>query len=116
MDDDQLYPGVVPRPETRISEYEAGPRRLIVVYEPPDTGGELDPRVIFAAVATDAAGRSGDGLDIQSLTVMPLSPLGAGHRPDGQWRRVEGRRRRGIRTPVANAPETGSARCDTVAR
>jgi hypothetical protein len=71
-----MYPGVVPRPETRVSEFEAGPDHLIAVYEPPDTGGELDARVIFAAVAADAANRADDGLTIQSLAVMPLRQAG----------------------------------------
>jgi hypothetical protein len=76
VDDDQAYPGVVPKAAMRISEYEAGPLRTIVVYEPPDTGGELDARVIFAAVAADAAERVKLGLTLQSLAVMPLRQAG----------------------------------------
>jgi hypothetical protein len=59
-----------------VSEYEAGPDRLIVVYEPPDTGDELDPRKIFRAVAADSASRANDGLTLQSLAVMPLRQAG----------------------------------------
>jgi hypothetical protein len=76
VDDDTFYPGVVPKPETRVSEFEAGPSRLIVVYEPPDTGGELDARVIFKGIAADAARRSAAGLTLQSIAVLPLRRAG----------------------------------------
>jgi hypothetical protein len=57
-------------------EYPAGPDHTIVVYEPPDLGTELDPRVLFAAIAADAEARAPSGQRILSMTSLPLRHAG----------------------------------------
>ncbi len=54
------------------TESTAGPDHLVVVYQPADTGAELDPEWIFAAIAADADRRAASGLRILSMTTMPL--------------------------------------------
>jgi hypothetical protein len=54
------------------TEYDAGPGRKIVVYTPPDTGGEIDASWTFGAIAEDAAARAGQRWQILSMTVTPL--------------------------------------------
>lgn len=54
------------------TEFDAGPGRKIVVYTPPDTGGEIDTNWTFQVVAEDAATRAPQGWEIQSMTVVPL--------------------------------------------
>jgi hypothetical protein len=57
--------------------FDAGPDRVLVVYQPPDLSSELDPASIFGAIARDAARRAADGLRILSMTAMPLRHAGA---------------------------------------
>ena len=57
-------------------EFPAGPYQRIVVYQPPDTGMELDPAAIFGAVAEDAADRARRGQDLVSLTCQDLRHSG----------------------------------------
>ena len=57
-------------------ELPAGPDRLIVVYQPPDFGTEVDPAGIMAAVAADAERRSADGWRIASIDSMNLRHSG----------------------------------------
>jgi hypothetical protein len=64
-------------------EFPAGPDRVIVLYRPDDTGSEIDPGIIFAEIAADAAARAADGLRILSLTAMPL-------RHGGLWAGAQG--------------------------
>ncbi|HET7029668.1 MAG TPA: hypothetical protein VFI34_04085 [Candidatus Limnocylindrales bacterium] len=61
----------------QMVELPAGPDQAIVVYEPLDSGQELDPRAIFGAVADDAGRRAAGGEWIVSMTVMPLRHAGA---------------------------------------
>jgi hypothetical protein len=57
-------------------DFEAGPDQVIVVYVPPDTGGELDPAAIYGHVAADATNRDKDGMRIVSMHAMPLRHAG----------------------------------------
>ena len=76
MDDDQSDLGATPPSGMQISEYVAGPDHLIVVYEPPDTGAEIDAQAIFAAVAADASERAATGLRMLSMSSMDLRHSG----------------------------------------
>jgi len=58
-------------------ELPAGPDHLIVVYQPPDIGGEIDPVAIFTHIAADATRRAETGLRMLSMTTMPLRHGGA---------------------------------------
>ena len=64
-------------------EFDAGPDHVIVLYQPDDLGSEIDPAVIFAAIAEDASKRAAAGLRILSMTTMPL-------RHGGLWAGAEG--------------------------
>jgi hypothetical protein len=64
-------------------ELVAGPDHVIVVYQPPDLGDEIDPVAIFTHVATDATSRAAAGLRILSMTTMPL-------RHGGLWAGAQG--------------------------
>lgn len=55
-----------------VTEFEAGPDHLIVLYRPPDMGVELEPVSILATIAADASARASSGLRILSMTTMPL--------------------------------------------
>ena len=67
-----------PRPEdTWQQELEAGPDQVIVLYVPPDDGGELDPSAIYGHIAADATKRDQDGMRIVSMHAMPLRHAGA---------------------------------------
>lgn len=57
-------------------EFAAGPSQRIVVYQPPDTGMELDPTAIFGGIAEDAADRARRGQDLVSLTTQDLRHSG----------------------------------------
>jgi hypothetical protein len=76
VDDDQSQGGATPDSGLQISDYEAGPDHVIVVYAPPDTGGEIDANVVFAAVAADASARAATGLRMLSMTSMDLRHSG----------------------------------------
>ena len=54
------------------SSYDAGNGQTIVVYVSQDTGSEVDPGALFAAVARDAADRAAGGEHIVSMTASPL--------------------------------------------
>ena len=51
-------------------EFQAGPRQMIVVYSPPDTGAEIDALAVYGAIASDAAERSASGWSIVSTAVL----------------------------------------------
>ena len=53
------------------TEFEAGPGQVFAVYEPDDTGTEVDPQAIYAAIAADAATRAARGQRIVSMTTLP---------------------------------------------
>jgi hypothetical protein len=57
-------------------DLEAGPDQVIVLYVPPDTGGELDPEMIYGRIAEDAMKRDQDGMRIVSMHTMPLRHAG----------------------------------------
>ena len=57
-------------------DIEAGTDQVIVVYVPPDTGGELDPAAIYGHIAADATKRDHDGMRIVSMHAMPLRHAG----------------------------------------
>lgn len=65
-----------PSASLAMEELEAGPDQWIVLYVPPDTGGELDPSPIYREIAEDAAKRARDGKMIASMHVMPLRHAG----------------------------------------
>jgi hypothetical protein len=50
--------------------FQAGPKQIIVVYSPADTGAEIDALAVYAAVASDAAERSTSGWSIVSTAVL----------------------------------------------
>jgi hypothetical protein len=50
--------------------FQAGPKQIIVVYSPADTGAEIDASVVYGAVAADAADRSTSGWRIVSTAVL----------------------------------------------
>lgn len=52
-------------------EFSAGPDQLIVVYTSMDTGEEVDPPALFAAIAKDAGRRARDGWRIVSTADVP---------------------------------------------
>ena len=61
-----------PSTSLAVQEIEAGADQWIVLYVPPDTGGELDPSSIYGEIAKDAAKRARDGQMIASMHAMPL--------------------------------------------
>ena len=52
-------------------EFEAGPGQVLAVYEPDDTGAEVDPQAIYASIAADAASRAARGQRIVAITTLP---------------------------------------------
>jgi hypothetical protein len=54
------------------TEFAAGPSQAIVVYQPADTGVELDPMAIYRTIAEDAEARAAAGWRIVSIADMPL--------------------------------------------
>ncbi len=73
--------------------FDTGLDQLLVLYQPPDVGSELDPVFIFGSIAADAAARAADGLRIVAMTSMPL-------RHAGVW---PGQQGSGLETKVAVA-------------
>ena len=58
-------------------ELVAGLGQLIVLYEPADTGNEVDPVFVWRFIAEDAARiNAGQGLRIVAVTTMPLRHAG----------------------------------------
>lgn len=53
-------------------EIEAGPGQRIVLYTPLDTGDEVNPVALVAAVADDAARLAAQGWRIMTTAAMPL--------------------------------------------
>lgn len=70
-------------PWLRGMELPAGPDHVIVVYQPEDTGSELDAVSIFSAVAADATARASSGLRLLSMSTMPLRHAGTAWGNDG---------------------------------
>lgn len=66
-----------------VLEFGAGPDQVLVVYQPADTGGELEPLTIFSAVAADAAKRASNGDWIVTMTSMPLRHAGTAFGQEG---------------------------------
>ena len=58
------------------TELDAGGGQVLAVYEPEDTGDEVDPLAIYDAVARDAATRAGHGRRIVSMTALPTRHAG----------------------------------------
>jgi hypothetical protein len=54
------------------SAFDAGNGQTIVVYVSPDTGTEVNPAELYAAVARDAADRAAGGERIVSMSASPL--------------------------------------------
>ena len=89
MDD----PTVVATGETygiSSQEFDAGPDHVIVLYQPPDTGAELDPVVIFSGIAADASVRAERGLRILSMTAVPLRHAGTAFGQEGSGYETKG--------------------------
>ncbi len=59
------------------TEFIAGPNQTIVVYVSDDTGSEVDPTSLYAAIAGDAAQRSQKGERIVSMAAVPIRHSGA---------------------------------------
>ena len=65
-------------PDIHREELVAGLGQLFVVYRPRDTGNEIDPSRLYAAIAADAARiKEAQGLRVVSMTAMPLRHAGA---------------------------------------
>jgi hypothetical protein len=69
--EDQLTAAGIVRHEVPI-----GADRLIVVYVPPDTGGEIDPNALFGLIGADATARESDGWLLASIDTMNLRHAG----------------------------------------
>jgi hypothetical protein len=57
-------------------DFPAGDGQVLVLYQPLDSGDEIDPEPLLAAVATDAAQRSAEGWSMSSIMGMPLRHAG----------------------------------------
>lgn len=62
--------------ELARSELPVGDDQVIVVYEPPDLGVELDAAMLMTAVAADATRRARDGWRIVSLDTLNVRHSG----------------------------------------
>ena len=69
--------------EISKTEYPAGPDHVIVVYQPPDIGAEVDPANLMGWIAADARSRAKDGLRMLSMTSLPLRHAGTAFGNDG---------------------------------
>jgi hypothetical protein len=69
--------------EIAQTEYEAGPDHVLVVYQPPDLGSEVDPANLMGWIAADARLRAKVGLRMLSLTSLPLRQAGTAFGNDG---------------------------------
>ena len=58
--------------EVAHRDFPIGPDQVIVVYDPMDTGNQVEPGEVMAGVAADAASRAADGWRIASLDSMNL--------------------------------------------
>jgi hypothetical protein len=65
------------------TEYEVGPDHVLVVYQPPDLGTEVDPANFMGWVAADARARAATGLRMLSMTSTPLRHAGTAFGNDG---------------------------------
>jgi hypothetical protein len=52
--------------------FPVGANQVIVVYEPDDTGAEVDPYAIYAEIAHDAEARAADNWRLVSLASTAL--------------------------------------------
>ncbi|HEX8025862.1 MAG TPA: hypothetical protein VF484_06645 [Candidatus Limnocylindrales bacterium] len=59
-------------PELSHRDFPAGDDQVIVVYDPMDTGNQVEPGDIMAGIAADAATRANEGWRIVSLDSMNL--------------------------------------------
>jgi hypothetical protein len=59
-----------------IHERPAGADQVVVLYLADDTGSAIDPGVLYAAVADDAAARSSAGWRIVSTDSVPIRQMG----------------------------------------
>lgn len=68
--------GQAPRTTSPYTEFPAGEGQVLVLYRSDDTGDELDPAALLAAMASDAALRSESGWRMTSMMTMPLRHAG----------------------------------------
>ena len=54
------------------NQFPVGTNQLIVVYEPDDTGSEVDPYAIYGQIAQDAAARAAQNWRLVSLASTAL--------------------------------------------
>ena len=69
--------------EIAQTEYNAGPDHVIVVYQPPDIGSEIDAANLMGWVAADARRRAAEGLRTLSVSTLPLRHAGTAFGNDG---------------------------------
>ena len=69
--------------EIAQTEFPAGPDHVIVVYQPPDIGAEVDPANLMGWIAADARVRANEGLRMLSLTSFPMRHAGTAFGNDG---------------------------------
>jgi len=65
------------------AEYPAGPDHVLVVYQPPDLGMEIDPTNLVGWIAADARERAASGLRMLSMTNFPMRHAGTAFGNDG---------------------------------
>lgn len=58
------------------NEFPAGTNQTIVVYLSDDTGGEVDPMVLYQEISDDAGLRATNGYRIVSMASVPLRHSG----------------------------------------
>lgn len=68
--------GEAPRTSSPYPEFGAGEGQVLVLYRSGDTGDELDPAALLAAIAADAALRLETGWRMTSMVTLPLRHAG----------------------------------------
>jgi hypothetical protein len=68
--------GEAPRTSSPYPEFAAGEGQVLVLYRSGDTGDELDPAELLAAIAADAALRLETGWRMTSMVTLPLRHAG----------------------------------------
>ncbi len=69
-------PGQESRTSSPYPEFPAGDGQALVLYRSGDTGDELDPAALLAAIASDAAMRAETGWRMTSMMTLPLRHAG----------------------------------------
>ncbi|HXG26179.1 MAG TPA: acetoacetate--CoA ligase [Candidatus Binatia bacterium] len=93
------------------TEYPAGPDHVLVVYQPPDLGMEIDPANLMGWIAADARERAkSSGLRMLSITSTAVRHAGTALGQRRQRLPDEGRGHRPVRAPARRPGLTGRLR------